>query len=89
MKVLNEIGEKSLIVEISKALNKYFILSKVMLTMEDDTFWSQFGTELRHCMQPPRLQTCEKIIETEGLSDLEDDNYNNQIHNYDFAVDYN
>ena len=70
MKVLNEIGEKSLIVEISKALN---ILSKVMLTMEDDTFRSQFGTELRHCMQPPRLQTCEKIIETEGLSDLEDD----------------
>ena len=70
MKVLNEIGEKSLIVEISKALN---ILSKVILTMEDDTFRSQFGTEHRHCMQPPRLQTCEKIIETEGLSDLEDD----------------
>ena len=41
--------------------------------MEDDTFRSQFGTEHRHCMQPPRLQTCEKIIETEGLSDLEDD----------------
>ena len=59
MKVLNEIGEKSLIVEISKTLN---ILSKVMLTMENDTFRSQFGTELRHCMQPLVFKHVKKLL---------------------------
>ena len=55
LKVLNEMDKKSLIVEISKALNTSSI---VMLTMEDDTFRSQFGPELKNCMQNPRLQIC-------------------------------
>ena len=37
----------------------------------------------------PSFSNMWKIVETEGLSDLENDKYNNQIHNYDFAADYN
>lgn len=85
MEILLQIGEKSLIYEISRALN---VFSRIMLNMEDDTFHSQFGPGLRPCMKHPHLNTCKKMIETEGFSNPEEEDRFNQINDYDFAASY-